>query len=387
MRGRVITFTNLFPSAHFPNHGLFVRDRMRRVIAKTGLAWTVVCPVPRVPKLLRRGDYARHAAMPERETLDGVEVWHPAYPHWPGFSTAAQAARMAKAALPIVRELTAGGERAVLDAHYVYPDGVAALRIGERLGLPVLVTARGTDLNVLAGMPAVARQIRATAPQAFARVAVSEPLRRRFAEVAGVADDAVLLVRNGVDLERFRPVDPARARAELGLPAHGALVLGVGRLVRSKGFHLLARALHELPDARGVLVGDGPERAALLREAPPERLLLLGAQPPDRVALAYSACDVLVLPSEREGWPNVVTEALASGLPVVATAVGSVPQMLAEPHVGAAIPVGDAAALLAELRRFLQSPPDRQKIRAFATRFSWEEPVAVLAGLLERALV
>lgn len=385
MNGRIITFTSLFPSAVQPTHGLFVRDRMRRVAAASGLEWGVVAPVPQVPRWLRRGVYAELQAMPEREELDGVPIEHPRYFHLPGFSTARQAARIAKAALPAVRRMAAGGP-AVIDAHYVYPDGVAALDIAMAMDLPCIVTARGTDLNVLAGVPSVARQVRRVAGSAFALLAVSEPLRRRFVEVTGLPDDRVRLLRNGVDLERFHPGEVAPARAALGLPATGTLVLGVGRLERSKGFHLAAAALAGLPDARLVLVGDGAERHRLQRQAPGGRVILLGRLPPERVALAYRACDVLVLPSVREGWPNVVTEALASGLPVVATGVGGIPDILSEPIAGAVVPVGDVAALARALREVLQAAPSRAAVRAFATRYSWEQPVAALVDLMRAAV-
>lgn len=386
MNGRLITFTNLFPSAAFPTHGLFVRERMRRVVEKTGLDWVVVSPVPIAPRGMRRGDYARWAAMPEREEVDGVEVWHPRYPHWPGLSSSGQARRMARAALPVVQRLAEPGGNAVLDAHYAYPDGVAAMHIGAQQELPVLVTARGTDLNVLARKSAVAKQIRALAPGAAALLAVSEPLRRLWVDVAGVADHEVVLVRNGVDLDRFAPGDVAAARRELELPTEVPLVLGVGRLVNSKGFHRAVEALPQLDGAHLVLVGDGPERAALERAAPPGRLHCLGSLPAARTALAYRACDALVLPTEREGWPNVVTEALASGLPVVASDVGAVSEMIFDPVAGAAVAVGDDAALVVELQRVLKSPPDRSKIRALATRFSWEGPVGQLAELLAKTL-
>ncbi len=386
MRRRLITFTNLFPSAAFPAHGLFVQERMRRVVAATGLPWTVICPVPRVPKVVRSGDYARYATMPEREQVGGVEVWHPPYLHLPGFSTAQQAKRMARAARPVLRRLVDEADQCLLDIHYVYPDGIAGLMLAREMGIPAIVTARGSDLNVLAGVPAVARQIRRHAPNAFALLAVSEPLRRRFVEAAQVPDDAVTLVRNGVDLDRFAPGDRAAARAELDLPADGHLVLGVGRLVEAKGFHHAVDLLKAIPDTRLVLIGNGPERARLEAAAPADRLVCLGAQPPERVAIAYQACDVLVLPSEREGWPNVVTEALGSGLPVVATAVGSVPDMITDPAMGAVIPVGDFEALRREVERVLSREVDREAIRRLASQFSWEEPVSFLTELVEKAL-
>jgi glycosyltransferase involved in cell wall biosynthesis len=382
MHGRLITFSNLFPSAAFPAHGTFVEDRMRRVVARTGLDWEVVSPVPRAPWPLRRGEYARLAAQPAVELVNGVRVHHPRYFHLPGLSSARQAARMEHGAHHVVSEL-ARVRPCVIDAHYVYPDGVAALCIARALGVPCLVTARGTDLNVLAEHPRIARQIRAAAAGAFALLAVSRPLCERLAAVTG---RPVELARNGVDLEVFTVGERGAARRRLGLPPEGQLVLGVGRLVPGKGFLQLAQALRQLPETRLVLVGDGPERARLAAALPPARVILLGARARAEVVQAYQACDVLALPSEREGWPNVVTEALACGLPVVATDVGAVPEILADARYGAVVARGDEGALVAGLERFLDHPPDPAAVREYASRFGWAETVELLAGLLERAL-
>jgi teichuronic acid biosynthesis glycosyltransferase TuaC len=387
---RLVTFTNLFPSALRPTHGLFVAERARRLATALGEdlsegSWRVVVPVPRVPGLLRRrAEDKLLAALPEREDVllaDGrsVPVRHVHYLHLPGMSLRAQARRIVRACLPVVREEVGCGP-ALLDAHYVYPDGVAALEIANEIGVPCFVTARGSDLNVVARQPFVRDRIQDLAPSAAGLFAVSEPLRRRFVEIAGVEDDAVELARNGVDLERFRPGDEVAARRALGLPEGVPLVLGVGRLVADKGFLTTARALQKMtPSVRFVVVGDGPLREELSAMLPAERLHLLGARPPADVVTAMQACDLLAFPSVREGWPNVVTESLACGLPVVATPVGAVPQMLSSPFVGALVRVDDAEALGREIVRFLQRPPSRERVRAHAEQFGWQEPIERLA--------
>ena len=386
MTGLLITFSNLFPSAARPLHGLFVADRMRRVVLAAGLDWVVVSPRPAVPRLLRRDIDRTHAQMPRQEQVDGVSVHHPAYFHLPGISARKQAKRIARAALPVVAELVAGRE-CVLDAHYVYPDGVAALDIARQLELPCTVTARGTDINVLAEDAAIGRQIRAFAGGAHALFAVSRELRDRFARVAGLAKEQVYLARNGVDLDRFHPGDPGSARRELGLPKDARLVLAVGRLVAEKGFHLMARALRNLEQSvHMVVVGVGPEAPRLVQLAPEGRLHLLGPLTPERVALCYQACDLLVLPSEREGWPNVVTEALASGLPVVATPVGGIPDMISSPRVGSMVRGGDSRALGSEVARWLASHRDQAAIHDFARRFTWDETVDLHVEQIKRAL-
>jgi glycosyltransferase involved in cell wall biosynthesis len=386
----VLTFTNLFPSAAMPTHGLFVQERMRRVAAAGGFEWQVVAPVPHVAWLLRSGQYRRWAAVPPREQVDGVEVRHPRYRHWPGLSLRRQADAMAAGAEQAVRECVAG-RPAVIDAHYLWPDGVAAATLAGRLSLPFVLTARGSDLNVVANDRAVAARIAAAARSAHACFAVSGALCERFAAVTGLPRARIRLARNGVDLERFRPGDRAAERRALGLPGEATLLLGIGRLVAGKGFDLAARALQHLPSrVRLVLVGDGPERATIAALGG-DRVLFLGAQPPAVVAQACRACDLLVLPSEREGWPNVVTEALASGLRVVATRVGGIPEILGDPppadgSLGALVPAGDADALAAAIMRVLAAPADPGRVRAFAQRYGWDEPVALLVATFRAAL-
>jgi glycosyltransferase involved in cell wall biosynthesis len=346
----------------------------------------VLCPVPRVPRWLRRRSDRIDAAQPARETWDGIEVLHAPYFHLPGVSLAAQARRIRDASRGLLQRL-AGDGPTLLDAHYVYPDGVAALELARELGLPCFVTARGTDMILLAGKPAVRRQLRAVAGVAERFFAVSEDLRRRIVAATGLPDAQVRLARNGVDLERFRPGDRRQARAALGLPADRPLLLAVGRLVAAKGFLPFARRLGAIPGAELVIAGDGPQRRRLARLARTSgRIRLLGPLPPDRVAEACRAADLLVLPSAREGWPNVVTEALASGLPVVAFAVGGVPEILTDARFGRAIRPGDHAAFAAAVRELLAAPPPTADVRSFAERYGWQPTVDLLAAEFRAAL-
>ena len=382
----VVTFSNLFPSSVMPTHGLFVRERMRRVALAGGFRWTVVAPVPDVVWPLRRGAYRSWAKVPSHERLDGVDVHHPRFRHWPGMSQRRQADAVRDGARAVVRSLCADGP-VVLDAHYLWPDGVAAGELAAELDVPFTLTARGSDVNVLAQDPRIAARISAVAGRAHACMAVSDALAERFAEAASLPRERVRTVRNGVDLERFAPGDRQQARAQLGLPSDGAIALGVGRLVPGKGFDVAARAVRRLPDCTLALVGDGAERTRIA-DAGDGRVVFLGSQPPERVALAYRAADVLVLPSEREGWPNVVTEALASGLPVVATRVGGIPQILGDDppqHLGALVEPRDVDALAAALRVVLDAGGRSSEVRAFAERYGWHEPVAALVATFRAA--
>ena len=371
-----------------PTHGIFVYERMRRVAQASGCRWSVVAPVPAVPWPLRRGVYKQWAQVPLREQWQGVDVYHPRYRHLPGVSQNRQADAVAKGARRVVAELAAGGG-AVLDSHYVWPDGVAAGMLARELSLPFTLTARGTDVNVLAQAPPVQGRVGEAARRAYRCLAVSDALSARFAEASGLDDAAVTTVRNGVDLERFAPGDQAEARAALQLPRAGRIALGVGRIVSSKGFDVAARAVRSLPDTHLVLVGDGPDerRVAALGG---DRLTMLGPLPPEKVAVACRAADVFVLPTHREGWPNVVTEALACGLPVVATPVGGIPEILGglepDPKLGALVDIDDVAGFARAMLRVLDGGRHTGEIRAFAEAYGWQQPVAQLVELFRGAL-
>jgi glycosyltransferase involved in cell wall biosynthesis len=263
----------------------------------------------------------------------------------------------------------------LIDAHYFYPDGVAAALLAKRLRKPLQITARGTDVNVLPQMALPRRMIAWAARRADAIVTVSEPLKQRLVGL-GVDESRIDVLRNGVDCDRFRPLDRAEARDAAGVKTRYVLA-AVGNLVPEKGHDLVIEALAQVPDATLLIVGEGTE-AAKLREAAHragvlDRVRLLPVRPQAALASIYSAADVLVLASSREGWPNVVLEALACGAAVVATNVGSVSEIVDSPETGIVVEERSAAALAAAMRTILARPPDREAPRRRALEFGWAE--------------
>jgi glycosyltransferase involved in cell wall biosynthesis len=190
----------------------------------------------------------------------------------------------------------------------------------------------------------------------------------------GIPPDRVTTLRNGVDLDLFRPVDRAEARRRLGLD--GPTLLAVGHLAEHKGQDIAVEALVALTDTRLVIAGDGPMEPRLHRLARTlgvsDRVRFAGTLPQEELPLWYGAADALVLASSREGMPNVVLEALACGTPVLATAVGGVPEIVSEPAAGVLMTSRDAAALVGAYRTLCASVPDRTATRRHAERFAWD---------------
>ncbi|PKO88935.1 MAG: glycosyl transferase family 1 [Betaproteobacteria bacterium HGW-Betaproteobacteria-12] len=374
---RTLLFSTLYPSVVRPVHGIFVETRLRELL-KTGEVQTkVVAPVPWFPfKGQRFGEYGKFAATPKHEVRHGIEVHHPRYflPPKVGMLVAPRA--MASAAMPVIRRLISDGfDFDLIDAHYYYPDGVAAGIIAEQLGKPFVVTARGTDLNLIPEYPKPRQMILETARKAAASIGVCKALMDRLKEL-GADSDKLHVLRNGVDLERFQPVDRREARERLGLPLDRRIIISVGRLAEVKGHHVAIEALGKLPQDILVLVGGGPERQRLAdlakRCGVENRVRFAGQVANEELKNWYSAADVLVLCSSREGWANVLLESMACGTPVVATTIWGTPEVVASRDAGVLMQTRDAEGLLAALNELTQSLPDRATVRAYAEKFSWD---------------
>src|SRR6185312_8217526 len=236
-----------------------------------------------------------------------------------------------------LRRMMAGGVRFdAIDAHYAYPDGVAAIWLGQRLGLPVAVTARGTDVNLIPQYRVPRLLIRHAIRGATALIAVSAALKEVLVEL-GAPPDKVTVLRNGVDTALFRPpADRDAARNALGLT--GPTLLSVGYLVERKGHHRTIEALRQLPAFTLMIAGEGPERprleALIAQYGLQNRVRLLGPRPHAELPALYGAADALVLASSREGWANVLLESMACGTPVVASNIWGNPEVVQEPAAG-----------------------------------------------------
>jgi glycosyltransferase involved in cell wall biosynthesis len=336
----------------------------------------VVAPVPWVPALARRGRHGRLRDVPRIEQAAGLEVLHPRYPVIPRVGMTAAPWLLYAALEPLLRRLLRGEPRFdLIDAHYFYPDGVAAVWLGEALGAPVVVTGRGTDLNLIPRFAVPRRLIRRAAERAAGLITVCQALKDDLAAL-GVAPERIRVLRNGVDLERFRPGDRAAARARFGLDPARRTLGSVGHLIERKGHHLVIQALARCPDTDLVIAGDGPERTALAALAAERglgaRVRFLGTLSQADLAHLYGALDALVLASSREGWANVLLEAMACGTPVVATPVGGTPEVVTAPEAGVLARGADVAALAEAIGALFGRPIDRAATRCFAERFGWE---------------
>ena len=373
---RLLTFSTLFPNAEQPNHGIFVENRLRHLVATGEVSSVVLAPVPFFPFASPRfGAFSRYARVPRLETRHGLAIHHPRFPVIPRFGMSTAPWLLYRASLGPARRLMAEKKFEAIDAHYVYPDGVAAVWLGAALGLPVVVTARGSDVTQLPDFPVPRRLIRGAVGRAAGLVAVSSALRDRLLEL-GAAPERTVTLRNGIDTAMFLPpADREAARAALGLT--GKTLISVGGLIERKRHHLTIDALRLLPDVELLLVGEGPERAALQARIDAAglsgRARLVGPVPHARLPAYYGAADASVLASSREGWANVLLESMACGTPVVASPIPGNPEVVQAPEAGLIVRENTAEGIAEAVRTLFAALPDRAATRAYAERFGWDE--------------
>ena len=373
---RILTFTSLYPNRMFPENGIFVETRLRQLLRrKPELEARVVAPVPWFPfPSPRFGVYGRMASVPRREVLNGISIEHPAFLVVPKLSWMFTPLAMAAQSYPTLRRLIAEGfDFDVIDAHYVFPDGVAAAILARSLRKPFVMTARGTDINQIPRYAIPRRMILAAARQCAEMVTVCAALKHELIAL-GAESSKITVLRNGVDLELFYPQDRAPARASFGMTRFA--LVSVGHLTTRKGHDLVIGALPFLPDSQLFIAGSGPEEGRLKALAKKlnvsDRVCFLGILSQDRLRALYSAADSLVLASSHEGWANVLLESMAGGAPVVASNDWGTPEVVAAPEAGVLMQERSSTGIADAVRFLRVSLPARDATRRFAEQFSWD---------------
>ena len=353
---------------------------------------SVIAPVPYFPHLNVNQRWSSFAKVPRTEQYRDFEVDHPRYVVFPKVGMVTHGVSMFAGSLLQVRRRATLMEYDLIDAHHVYPDGLAATMLGAFLKKPVVVSARGSDINVFPEFRSIRPLIKRVLTRADAVVAVSQALKDAMMSL-GCPGNKITVIRNGIDAAKFRPQSRLTARQKLKLPVNRPILLSVGRLTENKGFHVLLDAVSKFrmkcPNVLLVLVGEGSYRSHL--ELQVQRLRLgqnvrfAGTYPHDDLAEWYSAANLFCLASANEGCPNVVIEALACGCPVVATAAGGTREIVTSPAFGLTVertPEAFESAFEEALRR----PWDQSTIAAHGRSYSWNEAAASLFKVYSEVL-
>ncbi len=401
----VCVITAAYPAPSEPTRAIFIENLCREVAALIGPSgaprFKLSVVAPRIA-----------AADPIVEERFGLRVRRFAYPsggrrlkEHGGLPRLSLAAYLASGFAAALREVWRIGA-AVIHCHWVLPAGVIGAAVARVARRPLVAHAHGSDINRYAAGSRTARSLaRWVLRRSCAVLAVSGDLESNIAESLGVDRAKLSRLPMGIDGRVFsaaRGGESVRreARGGLGLVGRGVELLFVGDLVPEKGVSDLARALAARSAVaaggrnaiRLNIVGEGVDRAVLddLARRAPERIRLLGRLDPERLARWYRAADLLVLPSRGEGAPVSIMEALSCGLPVVATAVGGVPELVRPGLEGFLVrPGADGEEFLGAVEAAIGSPESLEAMRAALAEQGEDRTAArrarELAPILEEA--
>jgi teichuronic acid biosynthesis glycosyltransferase TuaC len=372
---RTVTFTTLYPNFARPRNGIFIEQRLRHLLETGEVESRVVAPSAWFPSGDPRfGSWSVFGRVPAMEMRYGISVRHPRYLLLPKVGMTSAPLTMALAARPVLQEMIREGfDFDVIDGHYLYPEGVAAVLLGLWLDRPVILSVLGDDAICLPDFSLPRRMILWAIERSAGVTTVCQALKDRLVEV-GAAEEKIRVVIHGVDLQMFRPVDREAVRRRLGLS--GRVLLAVGHVIKRKGQFLAVQALPDLPGTTLLIVGDG-WMEGLLREMArnlgvEDRVRFLGHVEQEDLRDYYGAADALVLASSREGIANVLIESMACGTPVIATPVWGTPEAVSVPEAGVLMRDRSAEALVEAARRLFADYPDRAATRRHAETFTWE---------------
>ena len=376
---KILTVTTLFPYANDPKHGVFVETRLRQLKAHfPEVEIKVIAPVPWFPFCHSFfGRYSSYAKAPAYEKRFDMDVFHPRFFVLPKIGMSFTPKSLSHAIYNEAKALIDNGfDFDLIDGHYFYPDGVAIAAAAKKLGKPFTITARGTDINFIPSLTKPRRAIQSIFADAGHMMTVCDALKDEMIAL-GADECRVTTLRNGVDLKLFPFANEAKKkvlRDKLSLPQKKKILLSVGHLIKRKGHHLVIEALRALPNVVLLIAGTGEEEKRLkqlvVKLNVVERVSFLGDLSQSSLAEFYGAADALVLASSREGWANVLLEAMACGTPVVATNIWGTPEVVKARDAGILVR-RDAIAIARGIKYLFLAKPAREDTRKYAEQFNW----------------
>ena len=350
-------------------------------LSSNGNDVAVVSPLPFFPaikSLQFMEKWYKFSQVPNYTVYGKIKAYYPKYPMIPKISEAMQSYLMIPFLYRTLKAIQSDNGIDVVNAHYLYPDGVATCRVCKMLNIPVVLSALGSDVNVLGQNKSISGQLKSALEECSAITAVSDDLAKKIQEF-GLTDREIHVLHNGVDLSLFSLLNRNNEREKASISVNEKMILYVGRLSPEKGLEYLLKAAIKLktqwPNLRIVLIGDGPDKHRLRGFS--ESLDIedithfMGEQTPDEINRWLGMSDLLCLPSIREGCPNVILEAFASGRPVVGSNVGGIPEMIEDECNGFLFQPGDVNDLVNKLDVSFRFDWNPASIRECVENRSW----------------
>ncbi len=267
-------------------------------------------------------------------------------------------------------------------ASWAYPEGVAVQKTAKFFNLPFFLKVHGSDINLYGNIPSRAKQIVSAAQASEGVISVSQALAKRIIEM-GVNKKLIKVIYNGVNKNKFY-FDQKINTTDT--------ILFIGNLLKTKGVVELMDSFINInkryPSLKLTYIGDG-EMFPLLQEkitlhGLEKKIKLIGSLEHELLPAMIRQAKLLVLPSYNEGVPNVILEAMSCGTPVVATAVGGIPEVIEEGISGVLMNSPDVKDVQAGIEKALKIPWSKVVISESAKKFNWDNNIAQLCTLFNK---
>jgi glycosyltransferase involved in cell wall biosynthesis len=380
-RPRVLVVTSLFPRPDRPLWGVFNFQSVSALKRFADLQ--VISPISFVDKI--NDLVSKHVLKAGRKSSSrpvyeagGLSPIYPLYLSIPFLGRWLNGYLQHLALIKEARRMHGRAPFDVILCYWIYPDGYAARLLSVRLGIPYIVVALGSDLNIIGHAEQTRGVVYKTLADSAQVITVSEALCTEALNL-GASREKCMVIRNGVDRNLFHPLDRSKCRDDLKIDEKKKVLLFVGTLDPIKGPDILIEALSLLrEDERPLtlIVGAGPSRRALQKKtqklglAPSVRFI--SVVPYGKMPVYLNAADLLCLPSRHEGCPNVILEAQACGTPVIASSVGGIPELITQDMQGVMVKASSSENLAAAIKNCLARTWDRNAI-ALSGKRSWDD--------------
>ena len=378
----ILAISYLFPNAERPNHGVFVFNRLKAMSKYANV--TVINPIPWSPIHGFIGKFKHLTNIPFKSERDGITIYHPRFFSIPGYFKSLEVVTYKQAIKNVIKQI--GFDFDLVDLHWTFPDLPTGDYLSNCYKVPYRVTLRGMEAFHQQDGDVRETLVAHYLSKVDSIISLSDEMANTADKIANTRSKTKV-VRNGVDTGAFYHIDQAECREKLDLPSDQKIVLGVGALIHRKGFDVVIKALKKIILQRSlsnthfyILGSEGAEgdyrnelKALVTNLGLKVHVHFVGAVPNNELVTWYNAADVFCLSSRGEGSPNVLTEALASGCPAVATDVGSVPEiMTSEPNLGTVVEVDDIDAITKYLSDLLLKETDRVSQAASLSKYTWD---------------
>lgn len=387
---KVMSICHMFPNKINKNVGVFVKERLKYVAMKVDL--TMVAPVPYFPMMDYVDRYSDLNRLDTIEYFDGLTVYHPRYFLIPKYFKCLDSLFYSASMNKYIGRMLKNGEEDILDIHWVYPDGIAALAWTKKYKKKSIVTVRGNEA-IHYYQDTIVRKIIVDKLNCFDHViSVSNDLKNKMIEQYNVKHDKITVIPNGVDSKIFRFIQKKYSTERCNLDSNKKYILTISRLSGEKGLVNLieAMSLINCDNVNLIIIGDGPLRESLkcstVELGIEDKVIFLGEINHEDTPFWYNAADLFCLPSIWEGCPNVVIESLACGTPVVASHVGGIPDLIPKKDYGILVPPGDVHTLAKALNDALEINWNRKNISDFGSANSWEDVAEKVVNVFEKVL-